>query len=93
MNVLSVSSVRLVRAHRDPVNSTLLGWVSFRLGGEVKVDGVALHRSQAGRYSLAFPERTDRQGGRHAVICPITDSARRAIEQQVFAALGLEVHP
>ncbi len=92
MNSLLVSSVRLTRAGHADLQRGMLGWVSFLLGlgGLIKVDGVGLHRGGDGRYALSFPERRGRHGRRFAVICPTTDAARRAIERQVFQALGLE---
>ena len=40
-----------------------------------------------GRTVISFPTRRDRHGRQHAIVRPIDDAARRAIEAQVFAAL------
>ncbi len=93
MSALSISNIRLVRVRREEANGSLVGWISLLLGDELRVDGVALHNNGAGHYTLRFPERTDRQGRRHPLFFPVTDAARRAIEQAVFSALDLKDRP
>ena len=68
----------------------LLGWVALEVDGLLVVDAVAVRRTRDGRLVLSFPERTDSQGRRHPLVRPLDDAARRAIERQVLAALGLE---
>jgi hypothetical protein len=67
----------------------LLFFVSFRVGLLI-VDGVALRRTRGGRLTLSYPARHDARGVQHAIVRPIDDTARVAIEAQVFAALHLE---
>jgi len=85
---LVLSNARLVRFESG--DHGLLGWASFELYGHVRLDGVAVRRTRDGRLTLAFPERRDATGRRHPVVRPLNDEARREIEQQVFAALGLD---
>jgi len=68
----------------------LLGWLCLDLDGLLLLDGVTLRRTRAGRLTLSFPARLDRAGQRHPFIRPLSDAARRAVEQQVFVALGLD---
>jgi hypothetical protein len=49
-----------------------------------------VRRTRAGHLALSFPVRHDSHGGQHAVVRPLDDAARRAIEAQVFVALHLE---
>jgi hypothetical protein len=65
----------------------LLGFLAVDVEG-LRLDGVALRRTRAGRFDLRYPERRGRgsvPGG--AVVRPLTESARQAIERQVFAEL------
>ncbi len=82
----------LVRGTADDERAGLLGYLSL-LYGDVIIDGVTVRRTADGRIALSFPERRDRQGRRHAVVRPIDDAARRAIEAAVFgqATLAAEV--
>jgi DNA-binding cell septation regulator SpoVG len=87
-----VTDVRLVAASCG--RGGLVGWVGFVLGGIVQVDGVTLRETAAGALRLSFPERRDGRGRRHPIVRPLGDAARREIERQVFAALGItEVAP
>ena len=73
------------------------GWVRFRVPGgsglvyrfQLTLDGLTLRRSSTGRPYLAYPSREDRRGGRHPIIRPVGEIARRTFERQVFEALGL----
>ena len=71
----------------------LLGFVTIKLAGRIMLDGIALRRNATGRLCLSFPERRDSCGRRHPYIRPVDDQARRDLEAQVFAALGLEDLP
>lgn len=75
----------------DPVNRArgLLGFVSLLLDDAVRIDGIAVRRTMAGKLALSFPMRRSRTGHEHYVARPVTDAAREAIEAQVFAALDL----
>lgn len=89
-DVLVISDVRLSKGSTSDVLAGLIGWVKFRINDRVLIDGVTLRRTAAGRLTLSFPARRDRQGGQHPFIRPSDQSARNEIEEQVFAALGLD---
>jgi DNA-binding cell septation regulator SpoVG len=87
---MGVPEVRIrswVRASEADIRSGLYGFLSLFFGNLV-VDGVTLRRTAAGRFALSFPVRTSRSGERHALVRPVDDDARRAIERMVFAELG-----
>lgn len=65
----------------------LLGWVDLEVGGLVVIHGVALRRSRRGGLALSWPAKDDSQGNRRAVVRPLDDRARVAIERQVFGEL------
>jgi hypothetical protein len=66
----------------------LIGWLTLDVGGTLRLDSVALRRTQTGKLTLAFPEKVDGRGRRHALVRPLNDEARRRVEAAVFAALG-----
>ena len=66
----------------------LLGWVVLEIASILRLS-VAVRRTLRGRLSLSFPERTDPHGKKHDVARPVHDGARRQIEREVFAALGM----
>lgn len=74
----------------DGKDEGLLGFVALELPSGLVLDGVALRRTSRGRLCLSFPERRDSRGRRHPYIRPVDDRARRELEAEVFAALGLE---
>ena len=87
---LRVADVRLVPANAEDQRTGLVGFVSATLNGRLRLGGLALRRTAAGRCRLSFPVRDDGAGRRWALVRPIDDAARRDIEKQVFAAIGLE---
>ena len=84
-----VSEVRFTASHGDDADYGLLGWIACVVDGSLALDGLALRRTMDGRLTLSFPARRDRSGRRHHYVRPSSDAARREIEEQVFAALGL----
>ena len=87
---IRISSVGFVPAPATEIRSGLLGWISCVLNGTVAVDGITLRRTAAGRLTLSFPARSDRRGGKHPIVRPIDDDARRSIEAAIFDALGVD---
>lgn len=65
----------------------LLGWLDIEVGGLVVIHGVALRRSRRGGLALSWPAKDDSQGNRRAIVRPLDDQARVAIERQVFHEL------
>ena len=65
----------------------LLGFIACTLDS-LRVDGIALRRTAAGRLDLRFPtSRRGSSGRRFQVVWPADEAARQAIEAQVLAAL------
>ncbi len=85
---LQVTAVRFVPASPFDQRRGLVGYIRLCLGG-VEVDGVTLRRSRDGRRLLSFPSRRDAEGRSHPYL-RFDDRTRRSIEQQVFAAIGLQ---
>ena len=68
----------------------LLGFVSFHVDHMVRVEGVMVRRTAVGRLALSFPRRrVDAVGEEQYFVRPVDDTARREVETQVFAALGI----
>ena len=86
---IRISNARLVSATTKERAKGLIGYVSFILNGTLHLDGLALRRTADGRLTLSFPSRRDGTGRQHFFLRPLDDVARREIEHQVFAALGL----
>lgn len=76
-----------VRGTDADVRTGLLGYISVFFGGLI-VDGITLRKTAEGRLTLSFPQRQSRSGQRHAIVRPIDDSARRAIEAEILGQLG-----
>ena len=87
--MISVTEVHFSPSRPEQDASGLLGLIRFTLNGSLAVDGIALRRSADDRLYLSFPSRPDRLGGRHPYLRPLSDDARRQIEDQVFAELGI----
>jgi len=87
--VPKVAGVRFAEASARDQERGLLGYVSLLVSDSLRLDGVCLRRTEDGRLTLAYPSRRDRRGRTHPYLRPVCDEARRSIEVQVFAALGL----
>ena len=86
---ITVDRVEMKAADPDTAKTGLLGWVSCRLNGNLQLGGIALRRTLEGRLTLSFPAKRDRTGQQWYYIRPLDSSTRRAIERQVFSALGV----
>jgi hypothetical protein len=86
---IAITSLHVVPTGDADRARGLLGFASFALG-PIHLDGVALRRTRDGRLALSVPVRHDRSGRQHAIVRPVDDAARCAIEAQVFAALGFK---
>ena len=87
---ISITNVIFLAARPDEVSTGLLGWVSLVVNDTLRLDGLALRRTLDGHLALSFPARRDASGRQHTCVRPLDDRARREIEAQVFAALGLQ---
>lgn len=66
-----------------PDDAGLLGYVSCRVG-DLRLDGLALRRTRAGRLRVTFPCRRDRRGRSHPLVRPVGPG----VEAEILAALG-----
>ena len=83
-----ITDVVVTQAPRADQALGLFAYLRFRLD-DLVLDGITLRRTRDGRLTLAWPERTDSAGRRHAVVRPAGDAERVALEQAVFDALDL----
>ena len=91
---LVVTEVTYTPASEHDERAGLLGYIAIVLNEALRIDGLTLRRSNDGRLYLAYPCRTDASGRRHPLSRPLDEEARRLIEDQVFAELGIgEVSP
>lgn len=84
--LLAVTAIAFTPAPARPRATGLIGWVAVTVG-ELRLDGLAVRRTEDGRTILLFPGRVDRKGSRHPIVAPTTNETRRAIEAQVIAVL------
>ena len=89
MKAIPITNVAFTAAPEDLVETGLLGFVSCSVGDAIRLQGLTLRRTATGRLAVSFPARTDSAGRRHYFSHPLDDDARRDIEAQIFAALGL----
>jgi DNA-binding cell septation regulator SpoVG len=83
-----------VRGSDSDVRSGLLGWISVEYGA-LLIDNITLRKTSEGRLALSFPSRTAKNGQKHAVVRPVDNDARVAIEREILGQLGQreEVRP
>ena len=87
---MSAPEIRIrswVKASDADRRTGLEGYISVVVG-LIVIDGIVLRRTADGRHTLSFPARTSRRGERHAIIRPIDDQARQAIEHHLLAELS-----
>ncbi len=87
---LRVSSVRFSPADISLQRTGLLGWCSFLIDGCLRIEGVAVRRTQQGRRTLAYPAKDDGWARRWHYVYPINDATRIAVERQVLAEIDLD---
>ena len=90
-HMAEVSHVQFVAASSQDFARGLLGWVSFNIDGNLRIDGVGVRRTLDNRLALSFPARRDGSGRQHPFVRPLDDATRREIEAQVFQSLGIEI--
>lgn len=84
-----ITDVHFTAAPLHHARQGLVGWLSFQIEGSIRVEA-ALRRTRAGRLVIAFPTHRSARGRRHYLVQPTSDMARRAIEAQVFRAIGFQ---
>jgi hypothetical protein len=87
---ISITDVRLYPGSWRDVQTGLLGWVTFVVGGALRVDGVALRRTLCGRLALSYPIRKYAGESEYHIVRPVDAESRREVERQIFEALGLK---
>ena len=75
------------KASDQDIREGLLGWISVWYGSLV-IDDITLRRTSNGRLAVSFPSRTARNGQKHAIVRPVDDRARQAIEAEILGQLG-----
>ena len=85
-----LSDVRFAPAPPHDAFRGVVGWASCTINGTVRLDGIAVRRTRGGRLAVSFPVRVDGRGRRHSVVRPLDDRARRMIEREIIAELGME---
>jgi hypothetical protein len=81
-----VSHIQFQRASHADRHGGLLGWASFELAG-LRVDSAPIRRTSDGRVAFFWPEHVSRSGWRHAIVRPLEEETRLAIEREVIAEL------
>ena len=86
---LVVTETTFTQASERDEARGLLGYLAIVLNESIRADGLTLRRTEGGELYVAFPARTDRAGMRHALLRPLDEEHRRALQAQVFAQLGI----
>ncbi|NQU48566.1 MAG: hypothetical protein HQ519_07955 [Planctomycetes bacterium] len=89
MKSITLTEFRFTAASRMEMKTGLLGWIGFTINATLRVDGTTLRKTADGRLTLSFPKKTARDGRKHSIIWPISETARQDMESQVFEALNL----
>ena len=83
-----ISNLKFTLASADERARGLLGWLSLTTG-IWRLDGLTLRRTRRGRLAVSFPVRVDGMGRQHPIVQPLDDRARRKVEAEIIAQLGL----
>ena len=84
-SALRVSEVRIRLAAGG--KEGLLGWASCIVGGAVALHNIVIRQLSDGTLALGFPARFSHSGAKHYYFNPISDEARRALEDAILARL------
>jgi hypothetical protein len=87
-NSLRVTHLRVVPANAKDRDGGVIAWLSFFVGNELAIDGVAFRISLDGRPVFSWPGRYDRAGILRHSVRPLSDAARRGIEDQLLKQIG-----
>jgi DNA-binding cell septation regulator SpoVG len=93
MSELVITDVQFAGAPPGAIETGLIGFVAVTVNDTLRLDGLALRRTETGRLALSFPARKDRVGRQRFYYRPVDDDARREIEARVFRALGIDPMP
>ena len=81
---MTISGVHYTPAPDHLVATGLLGWASFLIDGQLRINGVTVRATRGGRLTLSYPVKDDGYGRRWPYVQPIDDAARVALERQVI---------
>ena len=87
MNTPAIRIRTWVKASDAERHTGLEGYISVFVGFLI-IDGITLRRTETGKFTLSFPARTSKSGQRHAIVRPVDDQARQAIEHHSLAELN-----
>jgi len=71
----------------------LKAWASCVVSGAIKLDNIAIRRSQDGSLFLTYPSKQSRKGPRHPYFHPITPEASKAVEDAILTRLAILARP
>ena len=89
---LPVTHVVFTRARPEEEARGLLGYAMVTFDDGLDVDGVTVHLTREGKYSISFRKIRDRVGIGRFIARPRNPAARDAIENQVLAELRKQRH-
>ena len=82
-----VTEVKFTSTRTEERRTGLLGYLAVVINEELKIDGLTLRQTRAGRLTLSFPSRRDSRDREHFIVMPISDASRLSIERQVLRQL------
>jgi len=90
---LRIKLVRFTSPTPDEFASGLLAYISIEVNEALRLDGLTVRCTRAGRIEVQYPERTDGRGHRRPFARPTSTAVRREIERQLHAALRAQLLP
>jgi hypothetical protein len=82
----SLHDVQFTPASDAMQRGGLLGWVACTLRG-LRLDGIAVRCTAAGRTAVFYPERPDSTGRPHKIVWPIDPEDRDSLSRSLLAVL------
>lgn len=87
--ILTVTDATLVAANPADRKTGLLGFIAVTINGRLRIDGLTLRRSMAGRITVSFPEKRDAAGRPIHLVRPLDADTQRSIERQILEQLAI----
>lgn len=82
---IEISDVRLRFPNRFEKGK--VGWASCVVNG-IRLDNIAVTRTEAGRLTLGFPARFSKSGDKHFYFEPADPETKRALEDAILRRLS-----
>lgn len=95
MSFPTISEVQ-VRPNTEKLNyrdQNVVAWVSFVVGGIIKVEDALIIRYPEGRLALRWPQVRDRRGYHNSVVYPVSRQFAHAAEAAVLDAVQSLTQP